>query len=141
MTTIAYKNGTLAADSLLTQGTTRVGSFNKIEKLEDGSYIAMAGSVEVFEEVLLWLNDRTLPKPVLEEDDTFSALIVSPDKTVRELSNSLRFFKVVGNWAAGSGGLIALTAMHLGKTARQAIEVAIELDVGTGGKINSVKVF
>jgi len=141
MTTIAYKNGTLAADSLLTQGTTRVGNFNKIEQLADGSYIGMAGSVEVFEEVIAWLNDRTLPKPTFEEDDTFTAIIVNPNKSVRELSNSLRFFKVAGDWAAGSGSLIALTAMHLGKTARQAVEVAIELDVGTGGKVNSIKVF
>ncbi len=39
----------------------------------------------------------------------------------------------------GSGGLIALTALHMKKTARQAIKIAARLDSATGGTIRSLR--
>ena len=45
----------------------------------------------------------------------------------------------MGEFAAvGSGGLFALTAMHLGESARRAVEVASELDLYTGGEIREL---
>lgn len=45
---------------------------------------------------------------------------------------------VDGFGAIGSGSPYALTAMHLGKSARQAVEVAKELDMYTGGDIKEM---
>lgn len=46
-----------------------------------------------------------------------------------------------GGFAAiGSGGGYAVTAMHLGKTAKQAVEVATELDIYSGGIVKEMSV-
>lgn len=42
--------------------------------------------------------------------------------------------------AIGSGSDFAITAMHLGKNPKQAVEIAAELDVYTGGKIKEMTV-
>lgn len=46
-----------------------------------------------------------------------------------------------GDFAAiGSGSAFATTAMHLGKTSKQAVEVATELDLYTGGNVKEMTV-
>ena len=46
-----------------------------------------------------------------------------------------------GDFAAiGSGSDFATTAMHLGKTSKQAVEVATELDLYTGGNVKEMTV-
>ena len=46
-----------------------------------------------------------------------------------------------GEYAAiGSGSDFATTAMHLGRTAKQAVEVATELDLYTGGNVKEMTV-
>jgi hypothetical protein len=42
--------------------------------------------------------------------------------------------------AAGSGSRFAFTAMDMGATAKQAIQMAMKRDTGTGGKIHVFKV-
>lgn len=42
--------------------------------------------------------------------------------------------------AIGSGGSFALTAMHLGKAPKQAVEIAAELDLFTGGRVQEMTV-
>lgn len=42
--------------------------------------------------------------------------------------------------ALGSGGSFAMTALHLGKTAKQAVEIASQLDIFTGGTIKEMTV-
>ncbi len=41
--------------------------------------------------------------------------------------------------ATGSGGAFAKTAMHLGKSAKVAVEIASELDLYTGGEVKEMK--
>lgn len=46
----------------------------------------------------------------------------------------------MGDFAAvGSGGMFATTAMHMGKTAPQAVQIASELDLYTGGDVKEMK--
>lgn len=40
----------------------------------------------------------------------------------------------------GSGSMFATTAMHLGKSAKQAVEIATELDLYTGGNVKEMTV-
>lgn len=61
------------------------------------------------------------------------AYIVAKDKGDTRASISLQ----VTPYAIGSGGLIARTAMHCGKDARGAVQVAIDLDCYSGGRIDS----
>lgn len=61
------------------------------------------------------------------------AYVISKDKGETSASISLQ----VEPYAIGSGGLIARTAMHCGKTSCEAVKVAIEMDCHTGGKVDS----
>ena len=42
-------------------------------------------------------------------------------------------------YAIGSGRLPALVAMRCGKSARQAVKIAMDFDKNTGGKVRSVQ--
>ncbi|HEA3532551.1 TPA: hypothetical protein RVT75_001244 [Escherichia coli] len=61
------------------------------------------------------------------------AYIISKEKGETRASISLQ----VEPYAIGSGGLIARTAMHCGKNAREAAQVAIDLDCYSGGSVDS----
>ena len=76
MTTIAYRDGILAADSLVTLGSTKVhGSYQKIRRI--GEYlVGTAGSVADCQAFVVWLKecDSTQPPPKGE----YGALVVGP---------------------------------------------------------------
>lgn len=61
------------------------------------------------------------------------AYIISKEKGETRASIS----RQVEPYAIGSGGLIARTAMHCGKNAREAVQVAIDLDCYSGGSVDS----
>ncbi|ECI3925491.1 hypothetical protein AMA33_12540 [Salmonella enterica subsp. enterica serovar Brandenburg] len=61
------------------------------------------------------------------------AYIISKEKGETRASISPQ----VEPYAIGSGGLIARTAMHCGKNAREAVQVAIDLDCYSGGSVDS----
>ncbi|EHY3761451.1 hypothetical protein VQ038_05855 [Escherichia coli] len=64
---------------------------------------------------------------------TGRAYIISKEKGETRASISLQGEP----YAIGSGGLIARTAMHCGKNAREAVQVAIDLDCYSGGSVDS----
>lgn len=59
--------------------------------------------------------------------------IIAKEKGETRASISLQ----VEPYAIGSGGLIARTAMYCGKDARAAVQVAIDLDCYSGGRVDS----
>ncbi|MGY8146892.1 hypothetical protein L1R07_01570 [Klebsiella pneumoniae] len=61
------------------------------------------------------------------------AWIISKDADKTHASISLQS----DPYAIGSGGMIAQAAMHCGKNAIDAVQIAIEMDVCSGGKIQS----
>lgn len=61
------------------------------------------------------------------------AYIITKEKGETRASISLQ----VEPYAIGSGDLIARTAMHCGKDAREAVQVAIDLDCYSGGRVDS----
>ncbi|EET1259973.1 hypothetical protein FK249_002395 [Escherichia coli] len=65
---------------------------------------------------------------------TGRAYIISKEKGETRASISLQGEP----YAIGSGGLIARTAMHCGKNAREAVQVAIDLDCYSGGSVDSL---
>lgn len=137
MTTIAYDGRVLAADSLVTCGTMRFGHTEKIIKLNDGRYFAMAGSIELSALIASWLNGET-EKPELKADDKCNGIVVSPNGKAFELSNSLRIFPACIPWAGGSGDQVAMTAMRCGKDAEAAVRLACEMDIYSGMPVSAV---
>ena len=66
-------------------------------------------------------------------------LVVLPDRSLHKFESTphpLRF--PPQNFAIGSGRDFALAAMHLGKTAVEAVEVACHFDSGCGNGIDTL---
>jgi ATP-dependent protease HslVU (ClpYQ) peptidase subunit len=138
MTTIVYRDGVLAADSRLTQGGTIVhDKQRKIRRLADGSIIAGAGALAKVQRWERWIaRGRKGKKP----EGSFDAILLTSEKLLAwedkgdpvELDRQ-QFY------AWGSGSLAALGALHHGATAEEAVQCAIKVDCGSGGKVIRAK--
>lgn len=98
-----------------------------------------AGVVMHTEPVLDWIKTGK-GKPEIKDDADFSILIATKEG-VWYACNSL-FFHAMGNvrWAIGSGCDYALGAMYAGKNAREAVEIASQLDVNTGLGVDTLTI-
>ncbi len=136
MTTVAWDGKTLAADSQVTFGNL-VGSCTKVVKLSDGRLLASTGMAEDHYQVKHWLDTGGLratrnedPKqPMLDKD--YSGILIDADGAWVIQANLIRWPVPRKQWAIGSGRDFAVAAMHLGKTAAEAVAIACEFDVNT----------
>ena len=138
MTTIAYDGITLATDSLITSGSLKFGYCEKIFKLKKGRYLACAGSLEILPLVVAWFNGG--PEVDLVDTDKITGIVVNGDGSAMDISNELRVFPACIPWSGGTGEEIAMTAMRCGKNAAEAVAMACELDINSGGDVQSVKI-
>lgn len=140
MTTIAYKEGILAADGQMTEGHVVINkSFRKIYKTsikyadDTIKYVGMAGKVWQFDQIIAHFTDgRALP-----EHDC-QAILIGDYHTYILDHHALMPFQLDDCLAVGSGSDFALSAMRLGLSAVEAVKHACTLDVYSGGKIRSV---
>ena len=139
MTTIAYRDGILAADGRLTSHNDTVLSDNaqKIHRLSNGELFALCGAEQFREPVLEALEDPDLGLPeAVDEGIGFTAILVG-------LDGSLRIYEGSGGWipihddfvAFGTGADFAYGAMEAGANAEGAVEIAIRRDVYSGGTV------
>ena len=138
MTTIAYDGKHLAADRLITNGDHRYGEATKIHTLADGRTFAAAGAMDFIHAVMAWLNGSD--KPEIKDNDSFIGLVVAKNGDAQEISQNLRIWPACIPWAGGTGEAFALTAMKCGKNAIEAVEIAIEMDIYSGGKVESCQI-
>ena len=151
MTTIAWDGTTLAADSQSTAGS-MICSLNekKIicpshgESWSVGSVrvlaVGMSGDCGVEEEFIDALKAGLTYKTELLEMSSFTAIIVTGKNACflvfkDEGKKHAKICSHGGSYAVGSGGDIARAAMALGKTAQEAVHLACELDVYSGGDV------
>jgi ATP-dependent protease HslVU (ClpYQ) peptidase subunit len=141
MTTIAYRDGILAADGRTTYGNTIFTDNNKkIHRLSDGALFALCGDVSYVQPMLDALEDDEAELPIAEEGSSFTAVIV-------EKNGKLRLYEGRGGYIAldapyyafGSGEEYAIGAMDMGASAEEAVKVASGRDLGTGGVIQIEK--
>jgi hypothetical protein len=155
MTTIAWDGSTLAADSQSTSGDVICSLKEKkiYQPSESGTWtvngetvwaIGCSGDCGAEEELQAimetGLNYATQFLPTF----SFTALaivgkerafIISKDKGEDRASISLQ----LDPYAIGSGSMIARAAMRCGKSAIEAVHVAIEMDVYSGGMVDYIK--
>ena len=154
MTTIAYRDDTLAADSQDTYDDIKTMSSQKLFKIErddEIEIVATAGHgitgmlfIDWYSgdedegreacEPKLQLNDTNL----IDWDDNFHILVLNSEG----LFEVDRYFKLLEItepfFAIGSGAAVAMGAMHMGATAKEAVEVAKKVDLYTGGKVRTM---
>lgn len=133
MTTIAYRDGVVAADGRSTRGGLILpGSCTKLFRLDDGSIVAMVGDVALGYAYRDWLNtpgDREKPD-------------LGDSKIVRFRLGQVSVHERDGYYveeapfcAWGSGSASALAALHMGASAQEAVQIAMLVDPYSGGEI------
>ena len=141
MTTVAYRDGLIAGDSLVSMGShIATKRFCKIIKTE--THLAgFSGDAQYASSFLEWVrggcNERRIPKGDTGEIDAFTVdregMIVSyGDKMTPMRMGRLPFY------AIGSGWAYALGAMEMGATADQAVKIAAKHDTATGGRVRKL---
>ena len=140
MTTIAYRDGVLAADTLMTRGDSKLVGITKIAKGADGRMGGAAGSAGFCATWRAWLRgEASRPEPKSENDSTDCGLVIWPDGRV-ELHEQSGSFEVASAYIAiGSGRPEALGAMHAGGDAEAAVRAAIAHDCHTGGDVTVLR--
>lgn len=141
MTTIAYKDGLMACDSAYSDSDTLLTRRSKITRLKSGGLLGSSGEdddravVELFDKVktpsgfpsrkqLIDLQVDYGGILVLPSGRIFSVGVDEPDKDQTHWSGGI--FEVAEDYyAVGGGREHALTAMECGKSAKDAVHMAI----------------
>lgn len=146
MTTIAYKNGIMAADTMGSWSGDINYGVPKLAKT-DRFLLGFSGSYPFAHPMYEWIvgkEDKPLEEfyrepPEFDAGQTGITVLVAPID-----GGELWYFAADGNgcplWgkkfeAIGSGGRVALGAMYSGASAAGAVQAAIALDDGTGGEV------
>ncbi len=153
MTTIAWDGNVLAADRRCTADGFLISDhvkklFIKTEenwRIDDKIVVAFAysGGAGAEYQIKKRLQENITLETVWTLKEYFVGVFIFHDGTAVELykvndSTTVDFLELNHEQTAlGSGTNIALTAMHLGKGAIKAVQTAIELNVLTGGGVDS----
>lgn len=139
MTTIVYRDGILAWDSRWTDDQGFVYDNRKgWRDNESGVIIAFAGAPGVAYEVLRNVLSDEEDEIKIKKDEDLDLVLLWQDGRLEVYDELGRCFPYdTGNFYAwGSGAKAALGALHMGATARGAIEMASKVDLYTGGPIH-----
>lgn len=152
MTTIAYRDGILAADGRINvDGMISTDNKNKIIELDSTVlFNPFSKSLDIASDSLVCIATAGCSDCIgfyldyLYLGHAFNDLegtaIVFTKKYIYR-SDGSRFYEVPDEpIVLGSGSTYALTAMRMGASAEEAVKIACEMDVYSGGKITTRKV-
>lgn len=138
MTTLTYRDRTLAADSrTTTAGTIDPGQSVKVRKLPDGRLVGTTGQTAEALRFVRWLEaGADGDAPALHDS---RVVIVSPDGGIA-VHEAEGFYAAEGSefYAWGSGAAAALGALHVGATAAEAVQAATFVDPNSGGPVRAI---
>lgn len=141
MTTIVFRDGVFAADSMIAYGTYTNGERAKITRCHF-YHVALAG--------LAWLRiplerwalegcpEDAVPAELLEHEADFDSLLVNEEGQCFTFCKGYLLPIPSGYIAIGSGSQLALGAMAHGASADEAVAAAMRHDKNTGGSVQSV---
>lgn len=139
MTVIAWDGKTLAADRRCTSGGLPRTTC-KIRRI-NGQLVGASGDAADAARLMWWIEKGcdASTYPLNERDPSAIALVIMPDgrKFMFEGPIPIEFHDPV--IAVGSGRDYAMAAMHCGKTAREAVEIACLFDVNCGNGIDDLE--
>lgn len=133
MTTLAYKDGVLAADTQLSDSNV-LYRVQKIDKLEDGSLIGGCGQWDRCHAYIQWLKAGGLGEPPKLKGATL--MRITPDGVVW-FNDGNGFYPILNktNVAIGSGGSAAMSLMEAGMSAVDAVKNVSSLDPNTSSPV------
>jgi len=142
MTIIAWDGITLAADKrAVINGLSR--TLTKIFRLKNGDLFGACGDMTYCLQMLEWVQNgmkpEDFPKEQRDKDDWQVCVVII--EGVLHLFERTPYAIVFEDtfYACGSGRDYAIAAMHLGKTAKEAVEVACIFDTGCGNGVDELR--
>lgn len=145
MTVIAFKAGVMAADTLASDGQSRL-RVQKIIRLPDGGVAGMCGEAAAGYAALQWLaaggsQDGSEGKLMLPDISDAEILIARPDGSLWLLEGRFPAWPLLDAVAAvGCGANAARVAMGLGLSAVEAVLQVAQHDIYCGDPVQSMKV-
>lgn len=140
MTTIAYRDGVMAADTMVNSGGVILGSNRKIVRNKAGELAGGAGAASVIESFLRWFMDgeKKAIWPELTSGPNFTdvVLVVREDGAL-EVYDGFGMHPITAPYyALGSGEDVAFGALFMGATPFDAVRAAMAHDCRTGGQVD-----
>lgn len=136
MTTVAYRDGVLAADSRITSGDMVVSDkATKVHRLRSGHLFGWAGTAEDAEMLKRSLQKGHKPPPNLD----VIALLATPLDGLKVFEGNIWVPVKDPYYAIGTGAPYAIGAMDAGADACKAATIGSKRDTSSGGKVKSVK--
>lgn len=154
MTTIAVKDGIMVGDGRCSLGSTIIKDDMVKVFWINNHLMGGAGRARSISTFAQWLQKHTdytivnqevgdlvdLIPPVLQDDEEFTALVLTPDKQVLMYDGNVALNLGQDVPASiGSGSVFALAAMDAGASAEDAVKIAMKRDVYSGGEITVVQ--
>jgi hypothetical protein len=140
MTVIAWDGKTLAVDKQCTFGEIIVRS-TKFEILSNGEVMVRSGATDYSLKVFEWYRKGANPKdyPSFQQGDGWVRLVVASKKGVVEFDQTPIPLPCEDPFMAwGAGSFLALGAMAMGATAKQAVMVACQHCVSCGVGVDTI---
>lgn len=141
MTTVAFKGGILAGDTLACSQNLSHQVVTKIWRHDDWLF-GGAGTYGSVLAVYEWLKTGE-GKPDLSGEDSIDAMQIKPHGRGYRIiawDATLKPFDIVEPfWAVGSGSHLAIGAMEKKASAMEAVKIAMKYDPATGGRIRTLK--
>jgi len=141
MTTIAYRDGVLAADTQMSYGDTSISTPDLKLFIAGKFAVAVCGDCRMIPTIKRWFEDYNChPKEAPERlwDENFDVLAMDANGSLFMLLADELYDLPCDFFAIGSGRLLALGAMEYGASAPRAVEVAAAHDVYTGTPIQYI---
>lgn len=138
MTVIAWDGSTLAADKQSTfAGLPRTTT--KIHRAKDGSLMGATGTTAVCAALRNWYDAGAVSADFPDPKGDAGLLVVRPNGELLLWDGNATPIRIEDKFhAMGSGRDFAIAALHLGHTAREAVEVACKYDVYCGRGIDEM---
>jgi hypothetical protein len=141
VTTIAWRDGVLAADSQITENDRVCGYARKIGQI-NGVLWGVCGCLIHMVAFGDWVRggmEGEPPSMKTPEGATSTAIVIAGDRLLTFDHHGQDHMPLPAFHAVGTGAPVALGAMQFGASARQAVEAAIALDVYSGGEITVLR--
>lgn len=137
MTTIAFKNGVLAADTLISTDTV-TGEMTKIAVC-DSFMGGGSGNVVDVSKFLDWVEEGADPKNLPKLSDCFRGILINKNYTMHYVySEGISRPITAPFYTVGSGQDVAKGALTAGATAEEAVQAAMHIDVFSGGQVETL---
>lgn len=137
MTTIAYRDGIMAADSCVVYGDGIAGHTKKLMRVK-GAVIGYCGDFSSFQPFCKWYEAGADPAAWPAQMERIGAMVASRAGLVRYDGPHPMFIEHSFH-SIGSGFQAALGAMHMGASAVGAVKIATKVDLYSGGPVRTLK--